>query len=1384
MKIYINGGLFGSNIPLQGGTGTYNNAYLTAVTTTGKYLCTIATDYTISGKTNYGGTFSENYDPTILLPEGTFNLVLGGEDGIGDVLASNVDANEFTDQIEVGNEDCIVYVPGYLELKPYSSFVANQYNPLIVTSNGSFKINSDSSWTITGPAFLVLGQESGDVGETLVYFTVSGGGSGIFTLSNESTSLELYIKYDDASIISVDSTIIAVDSTATTATFSGTVTNPVLKSGIIEEEVSIEGTEPNWIKGTSVTTNIVDGIVNYVLTFQLNENTGATRSFKFNVIYDKYGQNKKYTGLVLSQSGISSSIELNKTIINTDYNATTDSISVTYAGTGTLSVSSSADWCTVSLAGTTVNVSIWENVYADNRTATITVTDGLTSDNCYVSQTGKAMPTGNITVNKPTDFTISSTGGSIDLDWTATGYSAGLKIETLSNSTASWIIISETELSSTESNYSLNPTGSITFGQNTGEQRTGTIILSITAGGSLLVNKTLTFTQLAAPTLTINPTSSNVQKESGSFEVTINYTGSGTLNRSVDSDWLTFTGNTISYTENTSVNIRTGTATISDGTLSAECIITQSGSDVYLTIDPVVLNVDNNQTSGIISVSYNGTRTLAVNKSSWITSTLTDRTINYTISSNTGSSRSGYITVTDEELSATCSVNQSASSASISVSPTVLNVYHLGDSTDVTVSYTGTVAPTYSSPDWIIVTKKSNTVYNIKYEDNYTEQYRTGQVIFSITGASAELTVNQTTGSAGLYLSPQSLSTDHQARTGTIEVIYSLSGDLTIINPTSWITASVSDTVINYSLTENTTGSERTGRFWVTNGTADTMWVVVQKAKSTAKLTLTPNSFSLTNAGQSGTIMVSYTGSKSLSDFSDSGWLAVSQISNTSITFNVLANTGNTRTGILTVTDGDVTEKVTITQAGKEQGTLKVTNPTQSVSANGGIVTNTIIQTGDVGTISVYSNSITWCTVSFSGNIITANCLTNTGEARTALITVSGTNSASVTYTITQSAAAQNYIYFESTSKSIGYSGGSITNTLKTNGTTPTYSSNQSWATVDGSGTVTILYNSGSNRSATITATNSVGTASYIIYQTSYSNVVPIWRNTIYSEVVSGDHIEYHIDDSSGTVLYAGNVYKYPNSNSVEFCVNDVISNYLTIMPFPEIDGNASYDTWQQSFSLITSTGNSNSYTFNNDWSYEETLQQINPISNIVDSNQLFVCSGTDTYFIIGSTRYTVNGTYRLDLSKLLLPCETEIKVYNNNSLIWTYKVDDTNKEYVIYWANKYGGWDFLPIKGNTVRADNVESNKYTKIQNYTLYDTKYSNTIKPSWKLYTGWLKGNLSDLISSIDVKLYDLKTKKIYDVVITDSQSEYKNYKNNGNHLVSYEINCEMSNDYTRK
>lgn len=610
-------------------------------------------------------------------------------------------------------------------------------------------------------------------------------------------------------------------------------------------------------------------------------------------------------------------------------------------------------------------------------------------------------------------------------------------------------------------------------------------------------------------------------------------------------------------------------------------------------------------------------------------------------------------------------------------------------------------------------------------------------------------------------------------------------------NLTGFNTSEVINGVVHYTFTFPLTANTGNTRSFIFTPVYDAYGqnaqgaeCILQQTGTGSTITLSPNDITLDYQAQSKTIQITYTGIKNLIARSDSSWLSVGPISNNRFSYSVTQNNGTSRVGKITVSDGSVSSIATVTQSSQDKGSIRISSPSQSIPASGGTITNTVVISGSVGVISVNS-SASWCTVRFSSPTITAVCAANSGSTRTATITVSATNADSVRYTITQSAAAQNYIYFENESKSIGYQGGTIINNLYTNGTTPTYTSTQSWATVSSSGVVTVSSNSSStSRSATITAANSVGRATYTIYQTGYSTDRPIWKNTIYSETTSLDYVEYHIDTTSGTVLYAGKVYKYPNSSSVEFNVNDIISNYLDNMPFPSRDGNTSYNTWKQSFNLVTSTGRSTSYTFYNDWSYEDSLQQINPVSLIVDPNQLFVCSGTNTYFMIGNQQYTVNGTYRLDLSNLTIPCGTEIKVYNNSSLIWTYTVDDLHKDFVIYWANKYGGWDFLPIKGNSVRTDNIESNKYSRIDNYTLYDTKYLNVIKPSWKLYSGWLKGNLADLMGSVDVRLYDLKTKELYKVNITDTQTDYRTYKNSGNRLVSYEINCEMSNNYLRK
>ena len=1302
MKIYINGQEFGSNLPLQGGTSDFSNATLKVINnTSNEEITTLATQYTIQNKTNFGGVLNNSWDRQAILNAGTIGLKLNSK-----VLAREINAEEFVNQIDTSLQLCVVYIPGYLELIPDTSFVANLYDPLTITTSGDFKIHTDHNWTITkSPAFMSISTTSGESGTKSVYFSTTGSSNqDLLTVTAGNQTISVSILYDPtASTVTVDNATVSVEPNAESAQFTGTVQRPTLQNGSINDRVTISynGDKPEWIGSLTGfnTSEVINGVVHYTFTFPLTANTGNTRSFIFTPVYDTFGQNAQGAECILQQLGNASTITLDKTAIEVDYNSHTETINVTYTGSGTLTVSSTLDWCTASLSGNVITLSILKNNTKTNRSGVISVTDGTDTSSCSILQYGE--PTGNITVNKPTEFTIPAAGGSIELDWVATGYSGGKTIRTnVTPISSDWISYSAAQLSSTDLNYSLNPTGTLTFAENTGEERSGTISLWISANYSLITSESLVFTQLGNVTLTIDPTSKSVDNQSGSFNLDIQYTGSETLQKSSDSEWLTISGNTVSYT------------------------------------------------------------------------------------ANTGAQRVGIITISDSKLTATCTVTQSAVSANITVSPDVLNVESASGTSTVKVTYSGSTSPTFNSDsEWLTVRNTTSGDYEVSYTENTSTSRRTGIVTFSISGASAQLTVNQSGTAPTLYLSPQDLQTDYQAKISNFDIVYTGSGNLTVSTTETWFAVAIAAGKVVANIQENT-GAERTGNFTVTDGNLSTTGTIKQTVKPSDTITLSPNDITLNYQAQSKTIQITYTGIKNLIARSDSSWLSVGPISNNRFSYSVTQNNGTSRVGKITVSDGSVSSIATVTQSSQDKGSIRISSPSQSIPASGGTITNTVVISGSVGVISVNS-SASWCRVSFSSPTITAVCAANPGSTRTATITVSATNADSVRYTITQSAAAQNYIYFENESKSIGYQGGTIVNNLYTNGTTPTYTSTQSWARVSSSGVVTVSSNSSStSRSATITAANSVGRATYTIYQTGYSTDRPIWKNTIYSETTSSDYVEYHIDSTSGTVLYAGKVYKYPNSTSVEFNVNDIISNYLENMPFPSRDGNTSYNTWKQSFNLVTSTGRSTSYTFYNDWSYEDSLQQINPVSLIVDPNQLFVCSGTNTYFMIGNQQYTVNGTYRLDLSNLTIPCGTEIKVYNNSSLIWTYTVDDLHKDFVIYWANKYGGWDFLPIKGNSVRTDNIESNKYSRIDNYTLYDTKYLNVIKPSWKLYSGWLKGNLADLMGSVDVRLYDLKTKELYKVNITDTQTDYRTYKNSGNRLVSYEINCEMSNNYLRK
>ena len=151
---------------------------------------------------------------------------------------------------------------------------------------------------------------------------------------------------------------------------------------------------------------------------------------------------------------------------------------------------------------------------------------------------------------------------------------------------------------------------------------------------------------------------------------------------------------------------------------------------------------------------------------------------------------------------------------------------------------------------------------------------------------------------------------------------------------------------------------------------------------------------------------------------------------------------------------------------------------------------------------------------------------------------------------------------------------------------------------------------------------------------------------------------------------------------------------------------------------------------------------------------------------------------------------EEVLVVYEGDTLA-RYTIDDCVSNYVLYYRNALGGIDLFPVTGKVIKSNDIEHltiNK--KYDNRTLNfgKTNYENVLTERWQLYSGRLTDQQSKLmhhlINSTYVYLYDIQADKFTPVVITDTEMEYKTYKNNNNKMVYYTINVEASQTKYRR
>lgn len=317
------------------------------------------------------------------------------------------------------------------------------------------------------------------------------------------------------------------------------------------------------------------------------------------------------------------------------------------------------------------------------------------------------------------------------------------------------------------------------------------------------------------------------------------------------------------------------------------------------------------------------------------------------------------------------------------------------------------------------------------------------------------------------------------------------------------------------------------------------------------------------------------------------------------------------------------------------------------------------------------------------------------------------------------------------------------------------------------------------------------------------SQFAPIFSERTVSS--NEEFVEYHIiiDD---TIVFAGKAYKYPDKDQIIISINEVVKNYLKT-EWPKARAFNKMDNYMKDVTVSLSDGYLYDFTFYNDWSYKYRSDSQpsflnDPINKNIAPWQWILVStfspngrniidkliNGEAWF--GYTHPSAGGGIYWDVAlNYIEGCGDRISyVFRNTDESLDYVIDNSNKEYVLYYVNAAGGWDSLLLDGNVKQTDNIESELYRKKTSgqYQFDNTKYLNTITPSWTLHTGYLSDEeakkMYNLLESTQVYLHH-KGDAVVPVIIKNSECEYKTYTNQGKQKFYYTIDVEASKNKYR-
>ena len=332
---------------------------------------------------------------------------------------------------------------------------------------------------------------------------------------------------------------------------------------------------------------------------------------------------------------------------------------------------------------------------------------------------------------------------------------------------------------------------------------------------------------------------------------------------------------------------------------------------------------------------------------------------------------------------------------------------------------------------------------------------------------------------------------------------------------------------------------------------------------------------------------------------------------------------------------------------------------------------------------------------------------------------------------------------------------------------------------------------------------------------------LPIYQDKKHTFASSDSLVHYTITDANDNLLYEGSAYRKPGQEKAFIYINRIVSSNINIKDIADpslswVNGYATFTAVVKEVAL-NNTVYRTTYRFVYNWDYESgaytAAENINfPVVTEISPNDTIPISYWvgDTaphisakYHFPDGTESTTNLDYtgvitndintinvQSSINRTALISSDSVDIMVGDEIINTYHTTSCNR-YTLYYYNKRGGVDVMPLNGGLTKAEDFDRTvfnvEYENSSNSNIAKKVINNNITTKYTATTKFMTDEQAarfakHFLSSPAIMMHDNVDNETYSVILDENSADYKTFKSNGRQFNQYTFSFSLT--HTKK